>query len=97
MAGDPVEQERCRKPGCGALKAAPCTDWDCPQKFVPYDELATLRTRLQAIEAETIERCAAVCNERGVKEQEAFGLTRATQNYFRARDAIRALSTSKGE
>lgn len=91
MAGDPVGCSR-----CGYIHAMP--DQECPVFFAPgAAAMRELRTRLQAIEAETIERCAAVCNERGVKEQEAFGLTRATQNYFRARDAIRALSTIKGE
>lgn len=40
------------------------------------------------------ERAAKLCDERGADEQEGYGLTRAAQNYFRARDAIRALPTA---
>ncbi|WP_421988516.1 hypothetical protein [Roseococcus sp.] len=39
-----------------------------------------------------IEAGAKVCNARGIDEQEAFGLGRGAQNYYRARDAIRALT-----
>ena len=34
---------------------------------------------------------AAALNARGIREQEDFGLDRATQNFFRARDLVRAL------
>ncbi|MET0375977.1 MAG: hypothetical protein ABW128_17185 [Rhizorhabdus sp.] len=37
------------------------------------------------------ERAAKVCDQRGAEEQEAFGLVRGTQNYFRARNAVREL------
>lgn len=37
------------------------------------------------------ERAAQLCDQRGAEEQEGFGLVRGTQNYFRARNAIRAL------
>jgi hypothetical protein len=37
------------------------------------------------------ERAAQVCDQRGAEEQEAFGLVRGTQNYFRARNAVRDL------
>jgi len=37
------------------------------------------------------EAAAKVCDERGAHEQRCFGLGREAQNYFRARDAIRAL------
>lgn len=37
------------------------------------------------------ERAAKVCNERGAEEQANFGSNRATQNYFRARNAVRDL------
>jgi hypothetical protein len=40
--------ERCRKPGCGARKAAPCKDWDCPQVFVLYAEHDAALSRLRA-------------------------------------------------
>jgi hypothetical protein len=43
----------------------------------------------EAVQAER-EACAKVCDEKGVMEQANFGLGRETQNYFRARDAIRA-------
>ena len=35
---------------------------------------------------------ATECNLRGIAEQGGYGLNRATQNYYRARDAIRALT-----
>ncbi|WP_294272906.1 hypothetical protein [uncultured Sphingomonas sp.] len=37
------------------------------------------------------ERAAQLCDQRGAEEQEGFGLVRGTQNYFRARNAIRDL------
>ena len=37
------------------------------------------------------ERAAQVCDQRGAEEQEGFGLVRGTQNYFRARNAVRNL------
>ena len=46
---------------------------------------------IAAIE-EAKEACAKLCDERGAEEQEGFGLVRSAQNYFRARNAIRALS-----
>lgn len=36
-------------------------------------------------------RAAKVCDERGAEEQEAWGLNRAAQNYYRARNAVRDL------
>jgi hypothetical protein len=60
--------------------------------------------RAEAAEAQLAERDAAVaaayeaaarvCNDRGVAEQVNYGLGRETQNYYRARDAIRALTPS---
>jgi len=40
------------------------------------------------------ERAAQVCDRRGAEEQEAFGLVRGTQNYFRARNAVRELDVA---
>jgi hypothetical protein len=37
------------------------------------------------------EAAAKLCDERGAHEQRCFGLGREAQNYFRARDAIRAI------
>lgn len=37
------------------------------------------------------DRAAAVCDKRGAEEQESYGLNRAAQNYFRARNAVRDL------
>lgn len=38
------------------------------------------------------EAAAKACNDRGIAEQVNYGLGRETQNYYRARDAIRALT-----
>lgn len=40
--------------------------------------------------AQGLEIAANICNQRGIEEQKNFGLGREAQNYFRARDAIRA-------
>lgn len=45
--------------------------------------------------AEEREACAVVCNDRGVAEQSGYGLNRGSQNFFRARDLIRARSISE--
>lgn len=37
------------------------------------------------------EAAAKYCDEEGAYEQEGYGLNRAAQNYFRARNGIRAL------
>lgn len=37
------------------------------------------------------EAAAKLCDAEGAYEQEGYGLNRGTQNYFRARNAIRAL------
>ena len=36
-------------------------------------------------------RAAEVCDERGKEEQDGYGLNRAAQNYYRARNAVRDL------
>ncbi|EHL99581.1 hypothetical protein HMPREF9946_03092 [Acetobacteraceae bacterium AT-5844] len=46
-----------------------------------------------AVRAER-EACAVQCNDMGAEEQHNFGLGRAAQNYYRARDAIRARGTT---
>lgn len=51
---------------------------------------------VQALVMAERERCAKLCDELGARECANFGLTRAAQNYFRARDAIRA-GTEGGE
>ena len=40
-------------------------------------------------------KAATICNERGAREEENFGLVRGTQNYYRARDAIRAAAEAQ--
>jgi hypothetical protein len=39
--------------------------------------------------ARGMKRAADICNARGAREEANFGLTRAAQNYYRARDDIR--------
>lgn len=46
--------------------------------------------RAEAERAAQIEADAGICDERGRREQDDFGLCRGTQNYYRARDAIRS-------
>lgn len=41
--------------------------------------------------AEALKEAADALNERGIREQADFGLDRGTQNFFRARDLVRAL------
>ncbi|UVC14758.1 hypothetical protein [Mesorhizobium onobrychidis] len=54
MTGDTSPSDRCAKPGCGALKRIgnPCTDWDCPQKYVTAADYRTLQDHIAALEAE---------------------------------------------
>lgn len=56
-------------------------------------ELEAALTRANAATAAAYEVAARAINDRGVVEQENFGLDRATQNFFRARDIVRALAT----
>jgi hypothetical protein len=49
------------------------------------------------VEEEMLEWCAIEMNDRGVLEQRSYGIDRGTQNYFRGRDAIRALPRKYGE
>lgn len=44
----------------------------------------------QARDAALVE-AAKACNDRGAQEEQAYGLTRGTQNFYRARDVVRAL------
>lgn len=44
--------------------------------------------------SEILEEAARALDERGAREQENFGLSRATQNFYRARDLVRSLSTA---
>lgn len=55
-----------------------------------------LAQSLAEAEARGIEKAANACNERGKLEQENYGLTRGTQNFYRARDIIRALIKENG-
>jgi hypothetical protein len=50
-----------------------------------------LEAALATARRDALEEAAKVCDERGAAEQVNYGLNRGTQNYFRARDAIRAL------
>jgi hypothetical protein len=63
---------------------------DLPQfPEVLSDQLITLADAETIVRAEN-EACAKVCDDRGSYEQANFGLVHSAQNYFRARDAIRA-------
>jgi hypothetical protein len=59
-------------------------EWEAHCKAALTAQLATARR-------DALEEAAKVCDERGAAEQVNYGLNRGTQNYFRARDAIRAL------
>lgn len=52
-----------------------------------------LEIRANAATAAAFEVAALAINDRGAVEQENFGLDRATQNFFRARDIVRAIAT----
>jgi len=56
-------------------------------------ELEAALTRANAATAAAFEVAARAINDRGAVEQENFGLKRAAQNFFRARDIVRALAT----
>ncbi len=67
-------------------------------KLVVVDspELAELRLALTQSRAETAaayERAAKLLDQRGQEEQINYGLGRETQNFYRARDMVRALAT----
>jgi hypothetical protein len=79
------------------------TDWlaipiDTPARRSERDRLA-VRFALHRIAGAkaALEKAAELCNERGAYEREGFGLSRATQNYFRARDAIRNIDPEECE
>ena len=57
-----------------------------PQSFARHAHAARIECARAVIEA-----AAKCCDDAGAYEQEGYGLTRATQNYFRARNYIRAL------
>jgi chromosome segregation ATPase len=66
--------------------------------FYQEKDIDDMQHRAEAAEAalatarrDALEEAAKVCDERGAAEQVNYGLNRGTQNYFRARDAIRAL------
>lgn len=48
----------------------------------------------QAAVDAALEGAAVALNDRGAREEDNFGLNRASQNYFRARDMVRALITA---
>jgi hypothetical protein len=54
---------------------------------------ATPAPRSEAVARAAMEWAANLCNSRGIQEQAAYGLNRAAQNYYRARDYIRALAS----
>lgn len=61
-------------------------------EYVRADRIKALEALLsEAVKAGMLEG-AKTCNDRGGAEQVNYGLNRGTQNYFRARDAIRALA-----
>lgn len=73
-----------------------CGSSDARNPFEDTGEMFALRTRLQAIEAETIERCAAIANHR-------YDICLIDGKFTEADECgeierrIRALSTLKGE
>lgn len=74
----------------------PCADRYADRVSAP-NAIAAMLAFADAEAAAMRERAAEVCDDRGVEEHKGFGLTRAAQNYFRARDAIRALSATREE
>lgn len=62
MIGDTPSSDRCAKPGCGALKRIgnPCTDWDCPQRYVTAADYRTLLDHIAALEERAIKAEAAL-------------------------------------
>ncbi len=64
-------------------------EYICADRF-SY-QLAAANARADAARDAALVEAAKNCNDRGVREQENYGLNRATQNYFRARDTILAL------
>ena len=62
-----------------------------------FAERDTLRQQLAEARNAALEEAAGTCNDKGADEQFNYGLTRSTQNYFRARDSILALKTTKGD
>jgi hypothetical protein len=63
-----------------------------------YKDCSALLTRTEAAEAalataraDALREAAAALDARGAREQVDFGLGRETQNFFRARDIVRAL------
>ena len=50
-----------------------------------------LTTALNAVVAMVLEEAARVMDEMGQLEEKDYGLTRGAQNYYRSRNAIRAL------
>jgi hypothetical protein len=59
--------------------------------YIEALELALTQSRAET--AAAYEVAARAINDRGAVEQESFGLNRATQNFFRSRDIVRALAT----
>ena len=83
-------------PSEDAAKAAAQADYAsriaaalAPDAVAKYVRLTSAQMVQEAVQAER-EACAKLCDEKGAREQVNFGLGRETQNYFRARDAIRA-------
>ena len=65
-----------------------------PEIFaLTYDDASASTDLSQAAVAAALEAAAAMLNDRGKLEQDNFGLNRATQNFFRARDMIRDMIT----
>lgn len=60
---------------------------------IEHDHATALRAQIDRERAATIEAAAKAINDRGAEEQRNFGLGRETQNFYRARDIVRALHT----
>jgi len=66
---------------------------DCVSRAIAATQPATSQEgeAYQRGQEDMRERAAKVCDERGKEEQEGYGLNRAAQNYYRARNAVRDL------
>lgn len=74
----------------------PASDPQPPLELVQkLHELPAHEPRDDAV-AKALEEAAGKLDERGKREQEDFGLSRQTQNFYRARDIVRALTPQSG-
>lgn len=53
--------------------------------------LAAANARAEQARDDALVEAARACNDRGAREEKDYGLTRGTQNFYRARDVVKAL------